>query len=342
MSGVTPGLLKKPDQAQSGLGSVGGVNKHTSGMEFYGTSSNFALLSQLISKARSRLSAPVSWPPESASSLHTNQDLSSSVRPEQDHASACSAKPSGSEVHDGAPQVLKDTRMSLVNLLFDEELTMPDSAPNSRAKTPVATEREPGNDSPSREQDENSTQSQPGPPRHHDWSQSNRSSSCARVETDALDAYTTQSLPDVGWVETCLEKEYMRTFFDNLHYIHPFLSQAAFTSLCERNVWNEPNSRPLRKERMHFLALYNAVIAVGALTAGTDALESLRASLSTPLSQHSSLQASKPPSSVQLSKVYFARAKKFLGDYFEVCSLESVQALILMVRMEAVIVGKHD
>jgi hypothetical protein len=69
-----------------------------------------------------------------------------------------------------------------------------------------------------------------------------------------------------------LEIEYVNLYFHNLHYVAPFLDSEKFKSRCGREIWAVSALKRLRRNQMHFSALYNAVLAVGALTAPTDAL----------------------------------------------------------------------
>lgn len=240
------------------------------------------------------------------------------------------------EPYTGTRKVLKENRISLVNLLFDEDSAIPDSeiqdsAQSHGMKTLVAHVN-------LHSQGDGTRSSRETLLHHHlqDLNQSGRSqtnnlSATPEFGNAVLNPGIASALSDTRWVELQLEKEYMRIFFDNLHYIHPFLSQTAFIAQCERDVWNQMGHQDLRKQKSHFFALYNTVIAVGALTAGTDLVESFRSSLVKQNPRRDQKQETPTPTSVDLSKIYFARAKKSLGDYFEVCSLEGVQALVLMV-----------
>lgn len=301
---------------------MGDVNKHTSGTEFYGTSSNFALLSQLLFQARFHAYEKRSG--QNAASLSSGQ-LGTQEQPISISSVMQDGRISGEPL-----KVLKDNRVSIVNLLFDEDSAVQDSAPPSRMKTPI-----PGEDRPRESSTINDLVDLTTPRLNHSESNDHfhRSNSRPKANhgrgkpsTDAPDSVLESRL-----VEKFLEKEYVRIFLNNLHYIHPFLSATAFTARCEREIWENMDHHRLQKHQLHFFALYNAVIAVGALTAGTDLLADLRSSLGAKSSYKHVYREGVVPSSVDLSKTYFARAKKSLGDCFEVCSLESVQALILMV-----------
>jgi hypothetical protein len=120
-----------------------------------------------------------------------------------------------------------------------------------------------------------------------------------------------------------IEKECINLYFVNLHLIYCFLDRNAFLSRCEQEIWSQNSAF---KTSSRFPALYNAVVAVGALTAGDDTVlaegrEKVPGSLENGSNQR-----------LELAKVYFGRAKSLLGDIFEVCCLENVQTLLLMVR----------
>jgi hypothetical protein len=71
------------------------------------------------------------------------------------------------------------------------------------------------------------------------------------------------------------------------------------------------------------------VLALGSITAGEDALF-MRVRLTGPtLKQRTEESHVYPP--LRIAKVFFERAKSYLGDVFETSSLESTQALFLMV-----------
>jgi hypothetical protein len=104
----------------------------------------------------------------------------------------------------------------------------------------------------------------------------------------------------------------------------------SFTARCEDEIWSRnPTSEP-DKDGRHFLALYNIVIAVGALVAGSEKML---------VSDHQSgsigqqpVDARQHPSPQTLSRRYFRKSKALLGDVFDACSLESAQTLFLMVH----------
>lgn len=130
----------------------------------------------------------------------------------------------------------------------------------------------------------------------------------------------------------------MQLYFRNLHLIHPILDQASFTSRCERDVWHEttPSGNLPLHERSVFLALFNAVLALGAITAGEDALFMKDLTLGySPMTEVPTERFTQNLSvylPLKLAKLFFERAKANLGDIFEACSFESTQTLFLMVN----------
>ena len=72
-----------------------------------------------------------------------------------------------------------------------------------------------------------------------------------------------------------LEIEYVNLYFQNLHYMYPFLSFEDFKSRCEMDIWARSTLKSLRRNQMQFLSLHNVVLAVGSLTAPPEALQRL-------------------------------------------------------------------
>ena len=134
-----------------------------------------------------------------------------------------------------------------------------------------------------------------------------------------------------------VEKECIKLFFANLHLIYYFLDKAPFIESCKMLIWSPDSNTSKDKAPQNpsrFLALYNAVEAVGAITAGDDAVAAPKVQAflqgrSRLRSEHSNnKRVVYPP--LELAQIYFARAKVLLGDFFEVCSSESTQTLFLM------------
>lgn len=134
-----------------------------------------------------------------------------------------------------------------------------------------------------------------------------------------------------------LEKECIKLYFANLHLIYFILDKETFMARCESEIWssNPRVSRPSQKSS-RFPALYNAVVAVGVITAGDDTLLAqnlgrVQSFLDDPSTlKQTSGRKIYPP--LELAQRYFAKARILLGDFLEVCSLESTQTLFLMVH----------
>lgn len=149
-----------------------------------------------------------------------------------------------------------------------------------------------------------------------------------------------QTAPDVE-----LEKDCIRAYFSNLHLVYCFLDQKSFYERCKKEIW-EPrilgvnqfaNAKPSR-----FPSVYCAVLAIGALTAGDDTsavqdedrVEAfLDAQISQPMRRSGQAGVARP--SFELAHFFYACSKAVVGDMFESSSLETSQALLLMVREKA-------
>lgn len=289
---------------------IAAINQQTSGTEYYGQSSNFVLLNQLLSQARNRLLA---GSPDFSSNLAA-QSQSSPAHPqvEQSPSLTVDSSPAG----ETRPNDPSQTPLSVVNLLCDESATLPDPRPKSpvtvagraqKARTLIAASRV-----------EATTQERTG---HSETS--SPFGNAHVVANNTSDCFFGNPM--------LLEKEYVNQYFQNLHCIHPFLSPNNFKSRSESEIWSSSALKRLRRKQMHFLSLYNSVLAVGALIAPTDALRSLRAELEIRSEEDRQKGPKYIPSSIRLSKLYFQRARRLLGDVFEVCSLEGVQSLLLLV-----------
>jgi hypothetical protein len=131
-----------------------------------------------------------------------------------------------------------------------------------------------------------------------------------------------------------IERECIRLFFVNLHIIHPILDQHSFMERCEAEIWSKGDS-PREPVQNPFLALFNAIAAVGAIQAGEDAAfmrdsSSVRQAERYAGGNVDGKAPTYPP--IMLAKLFFERAKTHLGDVFEACSLETVQTMLFMVN----------
>ncbi|EMD95131.1 hypothetical protein COCHEDRAFT_1168746 [Bipolaris maydis C5] len=125
-----------------------------------------------------------------------------------------------------------------------------------------------------------------------------------------------------------LEKLYIQIFFQNLHYVHPMLDPVQFEERCEREIWARQTTIERCKSYRHFSALYNIVVAVGALIAGRNILKDLGQDMQTYVAGLAAPE--RQISSQTISRLYFRQSKNQLGDTYAVCSLESAQTLLLM------------
>ncbi|KAK1579610.1 uncharacterized protein LY79DRAFT_652045 [Colletotrichum navitas] len=135
---------------------------------------------------------------------------------------------------------------------------------------------------------------------------------------------------------TEIERECARLYFQNLHNIHPILEQTTFLQRCEDEIW----SRPLRSDILmcsqmrreaRFLALYNVVVAIGAITAGEASLlmgDHTREFLDRTRQQPGEEDSLYPP--IRLARRFFERSRLHLEDICESSSLETAQTLFLM------------
>ncbi|KAJ6443673.1 Zn(2)-C6 fungal-type DNA-binding domain-containing protein [Purpureocillium lavendulum] len=128
-----------------------------------------------------------------------------------------------------------------------------------------------------------------------------------------------------------LEREYVRVFMSNLHHIHPMLDPIAFSARCEQAIWGVHTPLERSRDQRRFFALYNIVVAVGALIADASITQNFEQDIMLCMKQPAQRQNTNVPLSSQtLSKQYFRKSRALLGDIFEVCSLESAQTLLLM------------
>ncbi|KAK1992576.1 hypothetical protein LX36DRAFT_732178 [Colletotrichum falcatum] len=142
---------------------------------------------------------------------------------------------------------------------------------------------------------------------------------------------------------TDIERECARLYFQNLHNIHPILDQAAFLRRCEDEVWSRP-PRPdtltcsqmmmmMMRRDARFLALYNVVAAIGAITAGETSLlmeDYTREFLDRTAQQQQPAEDDSLYPPIRLARRFFERSRLHLEDICESSSLETAQTLFLM------------
>ena len=138
-----------------------------------------------------------------------------------------------------------------------------------------------------------------------------------------------------------IERECVRLYFENLHCIHPILDPSAFIGRCENVAWRYDGSRgesPPQKERarVRWIALLNAVMALGAITAGETSMLTWNSSVEllkrAEQDNPTSSVALYPP--IRFARLYFERSKYCLDDIFESSSFETVQTLFLLVCID--------
>lgn len=134
-----------------------------------------------------------------------------------------------------------------------------------------------------------------------------------------------------------IERECVRLYFQNQHCIHPVLDQSAFVARCDREAWGgnsvlEQAPSPQIRSHTRFLALFNIVLALGAVNAGETSILTWNRTHQF-LDQAERLEYDGSPYlPIRVARLFFERAKHHLEDVFESTSLETAQTLFLMVR----------
>jgi hypothetical protein len=319
---------------------VGDVNQHTHGTEFYGTSSNFVLLNQFFAYAQQHV------PPGHASSSNRNE--TSYLSP----ASGGASEPSSFQDQNSpwtsggivsGPGLTARSPVSIVNLLSNEEALEPPSRP----KTPphVTENQQDVSGGSSLTPSHTRNESHMGLIQHDIPTLTHQNSSgedsASNTRSSAHLATKEEPVPEspLQVAKKRLEREYVRLFMSNLHHLHPMLDPIAFAARCEEVIWDVHTPLERNKDLRHFFALYNIVVAVGALVAGSSINQNFERDINLCMKQPTQCQnSSLPLSSQALSKKYFRKSRALLGDVFEVCSLESAQTLLLMVSHPPAIV----
>jgi hypothetical protein len=321
---------------------VGDINKHTSGTEFYGTSSNFVLLNQLFSHARLHASA-TGFRSVAGNGISTvEQSASNSKKSCQVGANVASVP--GTLASNAKPlSHLGDDRISIVNLLYSDEAMLPPSRPKTpeiqgkgnHVSVSASSTREINHENVAEAQASHQTNpvSNPWIPRSSLRPHPNSTTNSLRQNRTST-RFIDQGRKTQAPTDLRLEKEYIRIFFNNLHHLHPMLLIDEFRQRCQADVWSHSHSAAPRRDRMHFLALYNIVVAVGALIANIESLHGFQRELGVPVRAAEANPLVLSKASLTLSKTYFQKAKSLLGDIFEVCSLESAQTLFYIVSAE--------
>lgn len=307
------------------------VNQHTTGREYYGRSSNFALLGQLFAHARSKLSTSGNFVLSQQSELLTTATTSEGP---MRNSGLNPYRPAG-ESQPTRRSPLGSDRLSIVNLLYDDEASLSEANSNILLIT-------------HKERAQPDTSAYVRSHRQNKLTDSNEFAITGDSQTARLANKTERIVPAHPYrrgtfptnqasdnygrsrTELAIEKEYLRLFFTNLYYIHPIFSQTQFEARCETTIWSRWPLTEVKRGDLHFVALYNIILAVGSLIGSHDTFTGHKKQLDRDLgASHSDMSTA--TTSIQLSRIFLDRSKRLLGDCFEVCSLESAQTLMLMV-----------
>lgn len=111
------------------------------------------------------------------------------------------------------------------------------------------------------------------------------------------------------------------------------LCKSSFLRHCEREAFNLSRRHSFARGSSNFAGLYFAVVALGAINASPDETSLLDHYCTyTPDPRRPGTGSVGGCSALDFANYYFGAAKRALGDVFESCSLESAQALMLLVR----------
>lgn len=241
----------------------------------------------------------------------------------------------GHDVQTGLTALSQD-RVSVINLLSNEEALSPPSRPKTPPRVVSDIQAEPSSAVPidgcvrnghSRSTLRESSLAVPQStrPEHTAHNTTHPCASLGQSDRDNIVSSTPAS-------KRHLEKAYIHAFFHNLHHVHPMLDPFQFEERCERDIWGTHTTSERNKGSRHFFALYNIVVAVGALIAGRNVLEDLGPDMQTCIVEFVEFGIpERQISSQTISRTYFRKSKDRLGDTSAVCSLESAQTLLLMV-----------
>ncbi|OQU95646.1 Fungal specific transcription factor domain-containing protein [Cladophialophora immunda] len=294
--------MQEGDISNVGTPRLDGTNTHTNGTEFYGGSSNLAFLAKLFSKARKRATA-----------------LSQREVPSGAATSLTPAEESTSQL-----QHLNNNRSSLVDLMYSVDYHSPalhgpkppneghmgtPNAPVASPSTRTANQTSPDDTA---NQLTNDSFAPAGP-----LARTPMTSSAAAASLDT----------ELGIIE--VEKIFIAAYFNNIHYIHPMLIEESFEQECQRQVWINQPTASRKDRRPQFMALYYAVVALGAINSGPDEATSLAKQYQDVAFCHGRVR--KPMrSALEWASHYFDLAKQALGDIMEMSSLETCQTLFMM------------
>jgi Fungal specific transcription factor domain len=338
---------------------LGEVNMHTSGTEFYGSSSNFVLLSQLFSRAQSAtlIKQPNQTGTNGELSLQ-DTDAYNNISPGKSHIGDGGKRSlfgEATESSKGGTKHMTSNPLSIVNLLYNENI--PSTPPKTPSEVYVASPYGGMKLTPlSILSDDQARRSQVGNEQNSS-NQSIRQNNAHRQQEEEEDnpsitmigSARTTSFPAINelvrapdsisqsvtfWSEGWqLEKELLRIYFANLHHLHPMLCPRTFTTKCESQIWVNPAPTNIPRTQSKFFALYNAMMAVGALISGPEISQMLQDIQLLVMEDGQAKEVSNSYTCLEAAKIFFQRSKTLLGDVFEVCCLESVQSLFLLVGL---------
>lgn len=241
------------------------------------------------------------------------------------------------------PGLTAPSPVSIVNLLSNEESLEPPSRPKTPPRVAEFQQGVSAEAPPALGHTRNGSHTEL---MHHDGHTSTPKNSASRESTSNLQssahiATKGNPVPDTPLqaAKKGLEREYVRVYMSNLHHIHPMLDPIGFTARCEEVIWSVQTPLETNKDLRHFLALYNIVVAVGALIADPSITQNFEPDISPCVKPPTQCEdSSSALSSQALSRKYFRKSRALLGDIFEVCSLESAQTLLLMVSHSSAMV----
>ncbi|PWY92713.1 hypothetical protein BO70DRAFT_328052 [Aspergillus heteromorphus CBS 117.55] len=282
---------------------LSGVNLHTNGTEFYGTSSNLAFLGNLYARARNQAETKALTIPDHEPAFPPNggpNPALNSLPPEKTAFHQLTPN-SPADRQSDSTQTNK-AQLSIVNLLYN---------PKYPSHSPPQVDGRVEDDRQGRATDAE------GPREHaHDFADH-------RHEMSPL----IDKLSDEA--QLGIEKMFISSYFSNKHYIHPMLCKNSFMQRCEHEAFGFSRRPGFYRGVSKFSGLYFAVVALGAINASpheTALLDHYCNYLPRPVKSG----ARDRPSSLDFADYYFGKAKQALGDLFESCSLESAQALLLL------------
>lgn len=109
------------------------------------------------------------------------------------------------------------------------------------------------------------------------------------------------------------------------------LNKVVFMHRCEKDAFVLGRRPGFMRGSSRFSGLYFAVVALGAINASSEETSLLGHYCTSSTTERPSTESGSQPSALDFADFYFKTAKQAIGDLFEGCCLESVQASLLMV-----------